>query len=60
MTRIEIGMKKGDEVDDGTHSPKKAGVIDFSHPMQDFIQKVRFVRDSQMTADELTYVDHSI
>ena len=53
-------MKKGDEVDDGTHSPKKAGVIDFSHPMQDFIQKVRFVRDSQMTADELTYVDHSI
>ena len=38
MTRIEIGMKKGDEASsEGTHSPKKAGMIDFSHPMQDFI-----------------------
>lgn len=54
-------MKKTEEQrDDPNASPKKSGVIDFSYPMQDFISKVKFVRDCHMTAKELKYVDHSI
>ena len=48
MTRIEIGMKKGEYENDDPNL-LKSGVIDFSYPMQDFVSKVRFVRDCQMT-----------
>ena len=42
-----------------TDTPKD-GVVDFAMPMQDFIAKVKYVKDNQISGLESKYVDHSV